>query len=223
MNIIIGLLLTLGCILGGFIAMGGHMEVLNQPFELVIIGGAGIGGYIMANSMKVLKDTGKALGEAFTHKIPKERNYLDTLGVLYSLMRDLRTKSRNEIESHIDNPDESSIFQSAPTVLKNKELTAFICDYVRLIIIGNAQFPRDRGADGRGDQHDHPRQDEALSCADDHERRLPGHRYRRRRSRRHQGHGRHLGIAGSFSAARSPPPSSAPCSASSSPTVSPAR
>ncbi|WP_113552311.1 flagellar motor stator protein MotA [Rhizobiales bacterium] len=139
MNIIIGLLLTLGCILGGFIAMGGHMEVLNQPFELVIIGGAGIGGYIMANSMKVLKDTGKALGEAFTHKVPKERNYLDTLGVLYSLMRDLRTKSRNEIESHIDNPDESSIFQSAPTVLKNKELTAFICDYVRLIIIGNAR------------------------------------------------------------------------------------
>ncbi|WP_455272728.1 flagellar motor stator protein MotA [Rhizobium herbae] len=139
MNIIIGFLLTLGCVLGGFIAMGGHMEVLNQPFELVIIGGAGIGGYIMANSMKVLKDTGKALGEAFTHKVPKERNYLDTLGVLYSLMRDLRTKSRNEIESHIDNPDESSIFQSAPTVLKNKELTAFICDYVRLIIIGNAR------------------------------------------------------------------------------------
>ncbi len=54
-------------------------------------------------------------------------------------MRDLRTKSRNEIESHIDNPEESSIFQSAPTVLQNKELTAFICDYVRLIIIGNAR------------------------------------------------------------------------------------
>ncbi|OBZ96525.1 Motility protein A [Pararhizobium polonicum] len=139
MNIIIGFLLTLGCILGGFIAMGGHMEVLNQPFELIIIGGAGVGGYIMANSMKVLKDTGKALGEAFTHRVPKERNYLDTLGVLYSLMRDLRTKSRNEIESHIDNPDESAIFQAAPTVLKNRELTAFICDYVRLIIIGNAR------------------------------------------------------------------------------------
>jgi chemotaxis protein MotA len=105
----------------------------------MIIGGAGIGGFIMANSMKVVKDTGRALGEAFKHKVPKERHYLDTLGVLYSLMRDLRTKSRNEIESHIDNPDESSIFQSAPTVLQNKELTAFICDYVRLIIIGNAR------------------------------------------------------------------------------------
>ncbi|MGO7216261.1 flagellar motor stator protein MotA, partial [Rhizobium ruizarguesonis] len=54
-------------------------------------------------------------------------------------MRDLRTKSRNEIEAHIDNPAESTIYQSAPTVLKNKEMTAFICDYVRLIIIGNAR------------------------------------------------------------------------------------
>ena len=107
MNIIIGLIVTIGCVLGGFMAMGGHVSLLVQPFELMIIGGAGVGGYIVANTMKVIKDTGKALGEAFKHKVPKERDYLDTLGVLYSLMRDLRTKSRNEIEAHIDNPDES--------------------------------------------------------------------------------------------------------------------
>ncbi|MGK9052260.1 flagellar motor stator protein MotA [Neorhizobium petrolearium] len=139
MNIIIGLVITIGCILGGFMAMGGHIDVLVQPFELMIIGGAGLGGFIMANPMKVVKDSGKALSEAFRNAVPKERHYLDVLGVLYSLMRDLRTKSRNEIEAHIDNPEESSIFQTAPTVLKNKELTAFICDYVRLIIIGNAR------------------------------------------------------------------------------------
>jgi chemotaxis protein MotA len=139
MNIIIGLVITFGCVLGRFMAMGGHLDVLVQPFELVIIGGAGLGGFIMANPMKVVKDSGKALVEAFKHSVPKERAYLDVLGVLYSLMRDLRTKSRNEIEAHIDNPEESSIFQAAPTVLKNKDLTAFICDYVRLIIIGNAR------------------------------------------------------------------------------------
>ncbi|PPJ47812.1 flagellar motor stator protein MotA [Rhizobium sp. KAs_5_22] len=139
MNIIIGFVITIGCVLGGFMAMGGHVDVLVQPFELMIIGGAGVGGFIMANPMKVVKDTGKALGEAFKHSVPKERAYLDVLGVLYSLMRDLRTKSRNEIEAHIDNPDESTIFQAAPSVLKNKELTSFICDYVRLIIIGNAR------------------------------------------------------------------------------------
>ena len=139
MNMIIGFVITLGCILGGFMAMGGHLDVLNQPFELLIIGGAGVGGFIMANPVKTIKDTMKALGEAFKNKVPKEREYLDTLSILYSLMRDLRTKSRNEIESHIDNPEESELFQSAPTILKNKELTSFICDYVRLIIIGNAR------------------------------------------------------------------------------------
>ncbi len=139
MNIIIGFVISVGCILGGFMAMGGHVDVLVQPFELMIIGGAGVGAFIMGNPMKVVKDSGKAIGEAFKNAAPKERDYLDVLGVLYSLMRDLRTKSRNEIEAHIDNPEESPIFQTAPTVLKNKELTAFICDYVRLIIIGNAR------------------------------------------------------------------------------------
>ncbi|WJH38980.1 flagellar motor stator protein MotA [Aliirhizobium terrae] len=139
MNIVIGFVITVGCILGGFMAMGGHVDVLFQPYELLIIGGAGLGGFIMANPMKVVKDSGKALGEAFKNAVPKERHYLDVLGCLYSLMRDLRTKSRNEIEAHIDNPEESTIFQAAPSVLKNKELTAFICDYVRLIIIGNAR------------------------------------------------------------------------------------
>jgi chemotaxis protein MotA len=139
MNILIGLVLTFGSILGGFMAMGGHLDVLIQPFELVIIGGAALGAFIMANPVKTIKDTGKAIGEALRYKVPKQREYLDTLGVLYTLMRDLRAKSRNEIESHIDNPEESELFKAAPTVLANKDLTAFICDYVRLIIIGNAR------------------------------------------------------------------------------------
>jgi chemotaxis protein MotA len=139
MNLIIGFVITVGCIIGGYMAMGGYVALLLQPFELVVIGGAGIGSFIMANPMKVLKDSGKAIGEIFKNAVPKERAYLEVLGVLYSLMRDLRTKSRNEIEAHIDNPAESPIFQSAPTVLKDVELTSFICDYVRLIIIGNAR------------------------------------------------------------------------------------
>jgi chemotaxis protein MotA len=138
-NIIIGLVIVFGCIIGSFMATGGHLNVLWQPYEFIVIIGAGLGAFVAGSPMKVIKDSGKALGEAFKYKVPKERHYLDTLGVLYSLMRDLRTKSRNEIEAHIDNPAESSIFQNAPSVLKNKELTAFICDYVRLIIIGNAR------------------------------------------------------------------------------------
>ena len=139
MGIIIGLVVTLGCVLGGFMAMGGHIEVLVQPWEVVIICGAALGTFLVANPMKIVKDTGKGCMEAFKQAVPKEKDYLAVLGVLHSLMRELRTKSRSEVEAHIDNPQESSVFQAFPTVLKNKDLTNFICDYCRIIIIGNAR------------------------------------------------------------------------------------
>jgi chemotaxis protein MotA len=138
-GILIGLVVTLGCVLGGFMAMGGHIEVLIQPWEVVIICGAALGSFLVANPMKVVKDTGKACMEAFKQAVPKERDYLEVLGVLHSLMRELKSKSRSEVEAHIDNPEESAIFQAFPTVLKNHDLTHFICDYCRIIIIGNAR------------------------------------------------------------------------------------
>ena len=139
MGILIGMVVTLGCVLGGFMAMGGHIEVLFQPWEVVIICGAALGSFLVANPMKVVKDTGKACMEAFKQAVPKERDYLEVLGVLHSLMRELKSKSRSEVEAHIDNPEESAIFQAFPTVLKNHDLTHFICDYCRIIIIGNAR------------------------------------------------------------------------------------
>ena len=115
------------------------LSVLMQPWEFVIIGGSALGTFLVANPFSAVKDTGRACMEAFTNKIPKQRDYLDVLGVLYALMRELRAKSRNEVEVHIDNPTESAIFQTFPSVLKNHDLTHFICDYCRLIIIGNAR------------------------------------------------------------------------------------
>nr|WP_244534701.1 flagellar motor stator protein MotA [Hyphomicrobium sp. CS1GBMeth3] len=129
----------LGCMLGGYMAMGGHVDVLWQPWEFVIILGTSLGTFIVANPMKVIKDTGKGFGEAFGKAAPSGRHYLDVMGLLYSLMRELRSKPRNEVEKHIDLPEESSIFQKFGTVLANKDLTTFICDYCRLIIIGNAR------------------------------------------------------------------------------------
>jgi chemotaxis protein MotA len=139
LGILIGLVVTFGCVLGGYMAMGGKIGVLWQPWELVIILGAALGVFLIANPMKTVKDTGKALMEAFKNAVPKEDDYLQTLGLLHSLMRELKTKSRSEVEGHIDNPDESPIFQAYPIVLKNKDMTGFICDYCRLIIIGNAR------------------------------------------------------------------------------------
>lgn len=139
MTIAIGLFISLGCMLGGFMAMGGHVAVIWQPWEFVIILGSSLGTFVVANPMKTIKDAGKGIIEAVKGAAPTSRHYLDVLGILYALMRELRSKPRNEVEAHFDKPEESAIFQKFATVQADKALTSFICDYCRLIIIGNAR------------------------------------------------------------------------------------
>lgn len=139
MTFVIGMIVVFGCLLGGFAAMGGHIGVLWQPFEYIIILGSAIGTFFVANSMKVVKDSMKGIMEAIKESTPKPRDYLDTLAILYALMRELRTKTRTEMEVHVDNPSESEIFKAFPKILADKDMTNFICDYCRLIIIGNAR------------------------------------------------------------------------------------
>jgi chemotaxis protein MotA len=138
-NFGIGLVIALGSVIGGYSALGGHLEVLVQPFEFLIILGASLGTFVISNTFSTIKDSGKALVEAITDKVPKPRDFLDVLSVLHALMRELRSKSRSEVEGHFDNPKESEIFKGFPKLLANADLVVFICDYCRLIIIGNAK------------------------------------------------------------------------------------
>ena len=139
MSFIIGIVVALGCMIGGYVAAGGHLAVIWQPYELIIICGMALGTFIVANPLATIKDTGKAIGQAIMAKTPKNRDYLDLLGIMYTLMKELRGNARNEVEGHIDNPKESAFFQKYPKVLADTDLTAFICDYCRLIMIGNAR------------------------------------------------------------------------------------
>ena len=139
MNFLIGLIISFGCMLGGYAALGGHMHTLVQPFEFMILGGAALGIFVVANPVPTIKDTGKGIVEAIAGKEPKQRDFLDLLALLHSLMREMRSKSRGEVEAHIDNPDESEIFKAHEKILANPLLTGFICDYCRLIIIGSAR------------------------------------------------------------------------------------
>jgi len=139
LGVLLGLVVVFGCLLGAYAAMGGHVSVLWQPYEFVIIGGTAFGTFLMANPMKTVKDAGKAILEAVKGKTVSQRDYLDVLGLLFTLMREIRSKSRGEVEGHIDNPQESEIFQRYPNVLKDDQLVQFICDYARLILIGNAK------------------------------------------------------------------------------------
>lgn len=139
MNFVIGLIIAVGSLLGGYAALGGHLEVLVQPFEFLIIGGAALGIFIVANPFATIKDCGRAILEAVTDKVPKPRDFLDVLSAMHALMRELRSKSRGEVEGHFDNPTESEVFKGFPRLLANRDLLTFICDYGRLIIIGNAK------------------------------------------------------------------------------------
>ena len=139
MNFIIGLIIAVGSILGGYAALGGHLEVLMQPFEFLIIGGSSLGIFIVANPLSTIKDCGKAIVEAVADKVPRPRDFLDVLSAMHALMRELRSKSRGEVEGHFDNPTESEIFKGFPRLLANKDLLTFICDYGRLLVIGNAK------------------------------------------------------------------------------------
>jgi chemotaxis protein MotA len=138
-NFAIGSIIAISCILGGFAALGGHLAVLMQPYEFLIIGGASLGIFIIANPIPTIKDSGKAIMEAIMDKTPKSRDFMDVLTVLHAIMREIRGKSRGEVEGHFDNPKESEIFKAFPRLMMNTDLVTFIGDYGRLIIIGNAK------------------------------------------------------------------------------------
>jgi chemotaxis protein MotA len=138
-NLAIGLVLGIGSLAGGFIAEGGEIAILWQPYEFIIIGGIATGVFVMGNPISTITDTYRGMIEAATNKVPKRADFLSVLSLLFALMRDLRTRPRNEVEAHIDNPQSSPLFNHFPGIVQDKELLQFICDYVRLIIIGNAR------------------------------------------------------------------------------------
>ena len=119
--------------------LGGHLEVLDATLS----SSSSSRGLPSAFHRRQYDDDhtgcGKAFLEAVLDKVPKPRDHLDVLSVLHGLMRELRAKSRSEVEGHFDNPSESEIFKAFPKLLANKDLVTFICDYGRLIIIGNAR------------------------------------------------------------------------------------
>jgi chemotaxis protein MotA len=139
MTFILGLVVVTVCLLGSFVMMGGHLNVLWQPYEYVIILGCAIGTFFVANPMKIVKDAGKGMLEAIKEKTPKQKDLLDVLALLFVLLREMRAKTKSEMEAHFDQPMESEIFKAYPNVTKNPDLTTFICDYCRLMLIGNAR------------------------------------------------------------------------------------
>ena len=110
MIVLVGWIVVLVSVLGGYAGLGGKLGVLFQPFELAIIGGAAIGAFVTSNPKAVLARTGKALGQSLRGPQYKKEDYLELLSLLYVTFKFAKSKGMLELEQHVENPDSSTMF-----------------------------------------------------------------------------------------------------------------
>jgi len=137
MFILIGWAIVLGALIGGYLYVGGHLAVLWQPGEYIIIFGSALGAFIAGNSGPVLAGVAKGMGAAFGGSKYKKQLYLETLQLLYRIFSKVRKEGLMSIEADIEEPENSELFKSAPKVLKDHHAVEFICDYLRFMITGS--------------------------------------------------------------------------------------
>ena len=136
MFVVVGTLLVIGSIIGGYTMHGGHLEILIQVTEFIIIGGAAIGSLIISNPMWVTKRVIKgAIGTLKGTKINK-KSYEELLKVLHSLLQMARRDGVIALESHIETPAKSELFKKAPSLLANHHALSFLCDTLRTMVSG---------------------------------------------------------------------------------------
>ncbi|HEX7886685.1 MAG TPA: motility-associated protein, partial [Phenylobacterium sp.] len=132
---IIGLVLLFGLVFGSYIMSGGNMGVILHaaPHEMMAIGGAGLASFLVANSMATIKGVGGGFGKVFSGPKWKATDYRDLLALLFLLTKTMKSKGVIALESHIENPKESTIFNRFPKIMKDHFAIDFICDTLRMM------------------------------------------------------------------------------------------
>jgi chemotaxis protein MotA len=136
---IIGIVVVFGAVIGGFLMEKGHLAVLMQPAELVILAGAAMGTLLVANPLRVLKAiVGGLLGALKGSPFTKER-YLSTLKMLYEFLNKVRKEGLLAVEMDVERPAESVIFKRYPEFLNDHHALEFVCDTLRTAITGGVE------------------------------------------------------------------------------------
>lgn len=139
MFVLIGYVVVLACVFGGYIIAGGHIMAVVEPaaIEMLIIGGGALGAFIASNNLKVIKAS--VTGTLGLLKGPKygKADYVELLKLLYEILMKIRKEGLMAIEAHVENPESSTIFQKYPKILGDHHLLDFITDCLRLMIGGN--------------------------------------------------------------------------------------
>ncbi|MFN7029056.1 MAG: flagellar motor stator protein MotA [Sphingopyxis sp.] len=136
---VIGIVVLLLLVFGGFALTGGNLGPVMHalPHEMLIIGGAAIGSLIIGNSGADLKALGGGLAKVFKGPQYKKQDYLDCILLVSTLMKMMRTEGPVAVEPHIEDPDNSTLFQQYPKLLKDKTLIHLICDTLRLVVVSS--------------------------------------------------------------------------------------
>lgn len=129
---IIGIAVIFLMVFGGYLAAGGKMAIIIKalPFELMMIGGAAAGAFLISNDFSGVKHTIKDVGKVFKGSKWNQEDYKDLLCLLFALIRMAR-QNPVAIEQHIEQPNESTIFQKYPKIQKDTEAISLICDTIR--------------------------------------------------------------------------------------------
>jgi len=135
--VIIGYVIVMASVFGGFAMAGGHLGALFQPIELLMIGGAAGGAFLVGNNNKAIKATIKALPTVFKGSTYTKALYMELMSLLFEILTKSRKEGLMSIEGDIEEPEASPIFSKYPGVLADHHLIEFMTDYLRLMVSGN--------------------------------------------------------------------------------------
>ncbi|SNS60260.1 chemotaxis protein MotA [Noviherbaspirillum humi] len=137
MLVIVGYIIVVGSVFGGFVMAGGHLAALFQPLELLMIGGAAFGAFFVGNNGKAIKATMKAFPTLFKGSKYTKALYMELMSLLFELLSKVRKEGLMSIEGDIEKPEDSPIFSKYPNILGDHHVIEFMTDYLRLMVSGN--------------------------------------------------------------------------------------
>ncbi len=135
----IGIVILLVMVFGGFALTGGALGPVMEavPHEMLIIGGAAIGALVAGNSMDGLKAIGRSMKVIFKGPQHTKQDHIDAIALTAQCMKLLKNEGPVALESHVENPQDSTIFSAYPNLLKNKPLIGLICDTLTLLVVSS--------------------------------------------------------------------------------------
>ncbi len=137
MLVIVGYIVVVVSVFGGFALAGGHLAALFQPLELLMIGGGAAGAFLVGNNGKAIKATLGALPTVLKGSKYSRALYMDMMALLYELLTKIRKEGLMSVESDVDSPESSPLFSKYPAIMADHHIVEFLTDYLRLMVSGS--------------------------------------------------------------------------------------